>query len=99
VVFEARDEDETVSLAAVELDTFEVLFPTDVVFANPEEVKVGPVGPAVIVEYFRTEEVELLCAPALLGPAVVELASKVIVETKLVEVDIAEVLLTFAAWY
>jgi len=66
-------------LAAVEMDTFEVLFPTDVVFANLEEVKVGPVGPAVIVEYFGAEEFELLGVPVLLGPAVVELAFKVIV--------------------
>lgn len=81
------------------MDTFEVLFPTDVVFANLEEVKVGPVGPAVIVEYFGAEEFELLGVPVLLGPAVVELAFKVIVETKLVQVSIAEVLLTFAVWY
>ena len=86
-------------MAAVEMDTFEVLFPTDVVFANLEEVKVGPVGPAVIVEYFGAEEFELLGVPVLLGPAVVELAFKVIVETKLVQVSIAEVLLTFAVWY
>ena len=86
-------------MAAVEMDTFEVLFPTDVVFVNLEEVKVGPVGPAVIVEYFGAEEFELLGVPVLLGPAVVELAFKVIVETKLVQVSIAEVLLTFAVWY
>lgn len=83
----------------MELNTFEILLPTDVVFANPEEVKVGPVGPALIVEYFGAEEVELLGVPVPLGSAVMELAFKVVIETKLAEVSIAEVLLTFAVWY
>lgn len=94
-------EDEPVPFTEVELDNFEVLFPILVVFANQDEVKVGPVGSAVLVEMFKMEEVELLDVIVLIRLVVVEFAFKDTVETELAEVRVEEVLLAFATryWY
>jgi hypothetical protein len=58
-----------------------------VVFADPEDVIVGPVGPAVIVKLFGIDEVELLIVVIPITPAVIEFAFRVTVEVKLVGVS------------
>ena len=85
-------------VAEAKLNVFELLFPKLVVFPSEENVKVGPVGWTVVVDFVRIEKLELLDLAVAVGLTVVELAGEVTIETDAVDVTIRDVLVTFVIW-